>query len=127
MALLSEGEYASTRGIAENTGISDGYLEQLFIPLRKVGIIRGIRGPQGGYLLGGPAKEITVGKVLRTVEGSIEPVDCVHSTSCPAQDVCISRHTWSELYKEITDCIDSITLKDLVDAYYALDKVDYAI
>ncbi|MDR0567595.1 MAG: Rrf2 family transcriptional regulator [Spirochaetaceae bacterium] len=127
MALLSEGEYASTRAISENTGISDGYLEQLFIPLRKVGIIRGIRGPQGGYILGGSVREITVGKVLRTVEGSIEPVDCVHSKVCPIQDECLSRHTWSELYKEITDCIDSITLKDLADAYYSLDKVEYTI
>ncbi|MDR0561302.1 MAG: Rrf2 family transcriptional regulator [Spirochaetaceae bacterium] len=127
MALLPSGEYSSTRTIAENTGISDGYLEQLFIPLRKTGIIRGIRGPQGGYTLGGHPDTITVGKILRTVEGSIEPVECVHSKVCPAQADCISRHTWSELYKEITKCVDSITLKDLVEAYYALDKLEYAI
>jgi Rrf2 family protein len=127
MALLPQGDYASTRTIAEHTGISDGYLEQLFIPLRKAGIIQGIRGPQGGYLPGRPLDKITVGDILRAVEGSMEPVDCVHSNKCPDQNICISHHTWSELYKEITACVDAITLQDLTEAYYALDKMEYAI
>lgn len=127
MALLPPGDYASTRTIAEYTGISDGYLEQLFIPLRKAGIIQGIRGPQGGYLLGKPLDTITVGDVLRSVEGSLEPVDCVGSKLCPAREACIPLHTWSELYKEITDCVDSITIRDLVEAYHALDNMEYAI
>ncbi|MFP3091220.1 Rrf2 family transcriptional regulator [Treponema sp. TIM-1] len=128
MALLPDGEYCSTRTIAEHTGISDGYLEQLFIPLRKAGIIRGIRGPQGGYLLGKEPDTITVGDILRAVEGPLEPVACVvNSMICPAEAYCISRHTWSELYHEISDCVDSITLTDLVEAYYAMDRLEYAI
>lgn len=127
MALLPEGEYASTRTIAENTGLSDGYLEQLFIPLRKAGIVQGIRGPQGGYILGKPVKTITVGNVLRAVEGSLELVDCVSSKLCPIREDCISRHTWSELYEEISTCVDAITLYDLVEAYHALDTLEYVI
>ncbi|MDR1955461.1 MAG: Rrf2 family transcriptional regulator [Treponema sp.] len=127
MALLPRGEYASTRSIAEHTGLSDGYLEQLFIPLRKAGILQGIRGPQGGYILSLPLKRITVGEILRAVEGSLELVDCVKSKPCPVQKDCISRHTWWELYEEIRDCIDAITLFDLVEAYYAMDTQEYAI
>jgi Rrf2 family protein len=127
MALLPEGDYTSTRTIAEDTGISDGYLEQLFIPLRKAGIIQGIRGPQGGYLPGKGLDEIRVGDVLRVVEGSLEPVDCLNSRICPAQEYCISRHTWSELYKEISECVDSISLQDLVEAYQNMDQMEYAI
>jgi Rrf2 family protein len=127
MALLPEGEYASTRAIAEDTGISDGYLEQLFIPLRKAGILQGIRGPLGGYLPGKAPDRITAGDILRAVEGPLEPVDCVNSKDCPIRESCISRYTWSELYQEINDCVDSITLKDLVDAYQAMDKMEYAI
>ncbi|MDR3161288.1 MAG: Rrf2 family transcriptional regulator [Spirochaetaceae bacterium] len=127
MALLPEGEYCSTRTIAENTGISDGYLEQLFIHLRKAKIIRGIRGPQGGYVPGDDLSRITVGDILRAVEGPLEPVACVNSFQCPAVESCISRHTWSELYHEIRDCVDSISLADLVEAYYAMDKLEYAI
>jgi Rrf2 family protein len=127
MALLPEGEYVSTRSIAGETGISDGYLEQLFIPLRRAGIIRGIRGPQGGYCLGKPHKDISAGDVLRAVEGSLEPVDCIKSRVCPAAKKCVSRHTWRELYREISACVDSISLKDLVEAYEKLDQLEYTI
>jgi Rrf2 family protein len=127
MALLPPGEYSSTRAIADYTGISDGYLEQLFIPLRRAGIVQGIRGPQGGYLPGRAPDQIRVGDVLRTMEGSLEPAACVNSEPCPMEASCISMHTWSELYREITGCVDSITLADLVEAYHAMDKVEYAI
>jgi Rrf2 family protein len=127
MALLPEGEFSSTRTIAEETGISDGYLEQLFIPLRKAGIIQGIRGPLGGYLPGKSLDDITVGDVLRAVEGSLEPVDCLNSRICPIEDQCRSQHTWRELYAEISDCVDSISLRDLTEAYQNLDQMEYAI
>jgi len=127
LALLPEGAFASTRAISENTGISDGYLEQLFIPLRKAGIVRGIRGAQGGYLPGREAKAITVGDVLRAVEGSLEPVACLSSNTCPAEAKCITRHTWDQLYHEITDCVDSIAIADLVEAYGKLDEESYSI
>jgi Rrf2 family protein len=127
MALLPEGRFASTRAIGEDTGLSDGYLEQLFIPLRHAGVIQGIRGPKGGYLPGRPPEKISVGDVLRVVEGSLEPVDCVNSRICPAVDSCVSRHTWSELYREISGCVDSISLKDLIDAYQNMDQMEYVI
>lgn len=127
LALLPEGNFASTRSISENTGISDGYLEQLFIPLKKVGIVRGIRGAQGGYLPGKAISEIRVGDILRAVEGSLEPVACLNSETCPSEATCRTRHTWGQLYKEISDCVDSITLADLVASYYHLDEEDYAI
>jgi Rrf2 family protein len=127
MAMLPKEEYTSTRNIAEHTEISEGYLEQLFIPLRKAGIIRGIRGPQGGYVLGRAAGDIRVGDILRVVEGSLEPVDCLDTRICPIRDRCTSRHTWSEMYREISGCVDSISLRDLVEAYENMDQLEYAI
>lgn len=127
LALLPEGEFASTRSIAEHTGISDGYLEQLFIPLKKAGLIRGIRGAQGGYLTGRLSAEIRVGDILRAVEGSLEPVGCLSAGTCPSEESCITRHTWGALYREITDCVDSITLADLVAAYNSQDTQEYAV
>jgi Rrf2 family protein len=127
MALLPEGDSASTRAIAENTGISDGYLEQLFIPLRKAGIVQGIRGPLGGYLPGRDPADIRVGDVLRVVEGTMELVECVNSVDCPIKETCSSRHTWSELYQTIRDCIDSITLADLIHTYHTIDEMEYVI
>jgi Rrf2 family protein len=127
MALLPQGQYISTRSIAENTGLSDGYLEQLFIPLRQAGIIQGVRGPKGGYIPGRPLEKISAGDILRVMEGSLEPANCVNSYNCPAMDSCVFRHTWSELYKEISNCVDSISLKDLVEAYEHIDQMEYAI
>jgi Rrf2 family protein len=127
MALLPQEGAVSTRTIAEATDISNGYLEQLFIPLRKAGIIQGIRGPLGGYLLGRELNEIRVGDVLRIVEGPLELVECVNSEVCPKEAGCISKHTWSELYREISSFVDSITLVDLVVAYQAMDQLEYTI
>ncbi|MDR1279026.1 MAG: Rrf2 family transcriptional regulator [Treponema sp.] len=127
MALLPEKKFASTRTIAENTGISDGYLEQIFIPLRKAGLIHGIRGPLGGYVPGKSPDKITVGDILRTVEGTLEPVDCINSRLCPLEAKCLSQHTWRELYKEISSCVNSISLQDLVEAYRNMDQLEYAI
>lgn len=127
IAQLPEGEYASTRSISENTGVSDGYLEQLFIPLRKAGIVQGIRGPQGGYLPGRPLDKITVGQVLRAVEGPLEPVACVRSKPCSIEATCMIRHTWAELYREISECVDSITLADLAKACQNMDQLEYVL
>jgi Rrf2 family protein len=127
MALLPKGECSSTREIAENTGLSDGYLEQLFIPLRKAGIVRGIRGPAGGYLPGKALNKIKVGDILRAAEGALEPVDCVKTKRCPMAAGCMSRHTWTELCRAINECADSITLADLAASYEALDTQEYAI
>ncbi|MDR3130143.1 MAG: Rrf2 family transcriptional regulator [Treponema sp.] len=127
MALLPEGQSASTRSIAEATDISDGYLEQLFIPLRKAGIIRGIRGPMGGYTPGRDPRDIRAGDILRTLEGSMELVECVNSIDCPKAATCGGKHTWSELYQEIAGCVDSISLADIVDAYKAMDTPEYTI
>jgi len=127
LALLSDGSFASTRGISAYTGISDGYLEQLFIPLRKAGLIRGIRGAQGGYLLAKPAADILVGDILRAVEGSLEPVACLGKERCQSEPVCLSRHTWGVLYREISVCIDSITLFELAGCCSPVNTEEYAI
>ena len=125
IALLPPAEYASTRAVAQETGISDGYLEQLFIPLRKGGILKGIRGPQGGYTLARDAARITVGEVLRAVEGPLNPAVC--ADPCPQEADCRSRYTWAELYREINACVDAITLADLAEACAALDRIEYTI
>jgi Rrf2 family protein len=128
ICLLPPGEYASTRSIAEHTGISDGYLEQLFIPLRKAGIVRGIRGSQGGYLPARSIEKITLGAVLRAVEGSLEPVACAaQSDICDKSKGCMSRHTWVELYRAIADCVDSISLAEMVKSFQAMENPEYVI
>lgn len=127
LALLPEDTLVSTREISEKTGISDGYLEQLFIPLKKAGIINGVRGAQGGYHLGRLPDSITVGEILRTVEGPLAPVACLEHETCVSESVCKTRYTWGKLYRSIEECIDSIHLADLVDAYQTMEESESSL
>ena len=124
MAIL-DGKALSVRAIAEGSDISEAYLEQLFIPLRKAGIIRSIRGTDGGYVPGRAPDQISVGDVLRIMEGSLEIAECVKTDECLQSAACVSRELWVELYTEINDCIDSITLADLVKAFGVMEKMEY--
>jgi Rrf2 family protein len=120
--------FSSTREIAENIGYSEGYLEQLFIPLRKAGLILGVRGPQGGYYLGKKPEDISVGAILRAVEGPLQPTACIDEEVCPDAKACPSRRTWCALYDCITGIADSVSLADLRDAYKSSStEPEYAI
>jgi Rrf2 family protein len=127
LALLVESDLASTRAIAQTTGVSERYLEQLFIPLRAAGILKGVRGAKGGCYLGRPPAKITVGDILRAVEGPMELVECVGANDCPRQDDCASRHTWQDLYGGVVRFVDSLTLADLTDAYRKMGTQEYTI
>lgn len=103
--------------IAERQGISEEYLEQIFSSLRKSGIVESVRGAQGGYKLSRPADKITVGDILRVLEGSLAPVDCVvegKAPNCERYDTCALNDVWLKLRDAINECVDSVTLADLV-------------
>jgi len=107
----------SLRSIADRQGLSEHYLEQLAAPLRKAGLITSIRGAQGGYVLGRPADQITVGDVIRVLEGPIGFADCAVENEpgpeCASR--CVVHGVWEKVTQQIVQVIDSITLQDLVD------------
>ena len=76
LAQYSEETPVSITSISKRQDISERYLEQLMSMLKKAGIVKSIRGANGGYILARDAKEISVGEVLRALEGSLEPVEC---------------------------------------------------
>ena len=76
IAVYREKEPVPISKIAERQSLSERYLEQMMSLLRKNGLIRSVRGAGGGYVLARDASEISVGDVLRALEGSLEPVDC---------------------------------------------------
>ena len=123
----TEGSYMSIRDIAENTGVTEGYLEQLFIPLKKESLIQSIRGAQGGYQLGKNSKHIFVGDILRAVEGTLEPVACIQTKKCPQESTCITHHLWGKIFSSMIEFIDSISLQDLVIAFNKMDAEDCAL
>lgn len=103
--------------IAEKQSLSENYLEQLFSTLKKDGLLNSVRGSQGGYLLARPPEEITVGEILRSLEGELSPSDCIveGEGDCERETICVTKNVWIKIKKSIDDVVDSITLKDMMD------------
>ncbi|WP_295637025.1 Rrf2 family transcriptional regulator [uncultured Mailhella sp.] len=101
--------------IAKSQNISLKYLEQIIVPLSRAGLVKSERGSQGGYRLAMPPEECTAGDILRAVEGSLAPVDCLEpeAKACGFQKQCASLHFWSGLGECIERYADSVTLRDL--------------
>jgi Rrf2 family protein len=108
------------REIAERQGLSEHYLEQLVAPLRKAGLVQSVRGAQGGYTLARDPASITVGDILRVLEGPVTPTECAlenfdFARCCANPDVCPDRDVWIKVRKGIEQVVDNITLADLVE------------
>jgi len=103
--------------VAERQNISDNYLEQLIAVLRKAGLVRSVRGAQGGYILAREPGSITVGDIIRAMEGPIAPVDCVSEVEpaeCDQADFCITRLVWTRVRDKLAEVMDSISLADML-------------
>ncbi|MCG8502654.1 MAG: Rrf2 family transcriptional regulator [Firmicutes bacterium] len=127
LAINASENHISLKSIAENQKISEHYLEQLIATLRKAGLVKSIRGAQGGYTLAYPSSQITVGAVLRALEGSLAPVDCVledEPYECDISTCCVTKKIWERVRDSINEVVDSITLQDLVDDYRKIHSND---
>jgi Rrf2 family transcriptional regulator, cysteine metabolism repressor len=115
---------ASIKDISESQQIPEAYLEQLFMPLKKAGLIVASRGAQGGYALSGEPASISVGSVLRTLEGQIAPTDCLDDEGhiCGRGNECPGRIIWEKIYASINDVINSLTLQDILGEYELRNK-----
>src|SRR5690606_14897980 len=120
LALHYDDGYISLRHIAERQEISEGYLEQVFAMLKKDGLVKSVRGAQGGYKLSYPPEDITVGMILRTLEGSLAPVECVdgeNPSKCSRYDECVTKFIWEKMRDSLYEVVDSISLEDLALKY----------
>lgn len=114
--------------IAKRQEISDKYLEQIIMQLNRAGLVRSVRGSQGGYSLRETPDKILVGDVLRAVEGSLAPVECLDEPgNCPNADLCVTVTVWCKVREAIESVVDHMTLQDLVDDYLAKGQSDYCI
>lgn len=123
LALFGGETPVSLTAISERQNISVNYLEQLIAPLRKAGLVKSVRGAQGGYLLAKPASEISVADILFTLEGSLAPTDCVndqHEDNCTNADYCVTRMIYEKMHNSINDVVKSISLQDMIDDHNQL-------
>ena len=105
----------SVREIALRQDISGKYMEQIIGVLTKCGLLRSVRGAQGGYHLSRPAREITIGMILRATEGDLAPAECVRSdVPCGRTSECSTRLVFEKVYSAINDVIDNVTLDELI-------------
>ena len=114
---LDEGPI-SMKSIAERQGISEHYLEQLIPGLRKADLVKSVRGPQGGYILGRKPSEIRIGDIIRVLEGPIATVDCVSEEQpecCAKAKNCLTRTIWEKVRDSIAEVLDSITLENMLE------------
>ena len=111
------GTPVSIMSISARQDLSERYLEQLMAMLKKAGIVRSIRGAGGGYVLARDAGDISVGDVLRALEGKLDPVDCAGldpGGECRAADSCVTKYVWKRINESINRTVDEIRLDQLV-------------
>lgn len=104
--------------ISEREGISHAYLEQLFNRLKKVGVVKGRKGPGGGYVLDKDPDKILMGQVIRAVEGEEKVFLCTEeldgSCGCRRYPLCTTHHLWDRLSAKVHEYLNSISLSEML-------------
>ena len=116
LAQYSEQETVSISSIAQRQKISESYLEQLVAKLKKAGLVVSIRGAAGGYRLARPASDISVGDVLRALEGDVRAVICTAQTEegCEGEELCVTKYVWQRINESIEKTVDEMMIDQLV-------------
>lgn len=112
MLHLSDKEPLSLKEISRKEQIPERFLEQVFLKLKKAGLVKGKRGARGGYVLGRPAERISWLDIMEAVGEGLTPVPCVgkNPSKCPTYNECIVRKYWNDYYKLTRDFFSKLNL-----------------
>ena len=121
--------------IAKSGDMPTKFLEQILLTLRKGGFVKSKRGINGGFSLARPAENITIGEVIRFIEGPLEPISCVEEgryKGCKDLTSCIFRGVWKEVADSTARIVDHLSFADLIKKYekkkeWCKSSYDYAI
>lgn len=115
--------------IADRQNISVKFLEAILGQLRQGGFVESRRGAEGGYLLVRPARRLTIGDIVRFVEGPLLPARCVEGRRGCGQSStdCVFAPVWTAAEKALGDVYDGVTFQDLVDRSRRQPPLDFAI
>ena len=123
LAVNYTGEYITIKNIAKRQEISEKYLEQIITQLNKAHFVQSARGAQGGYKLSKDPRSITVGEVLRIMEGSLAPVSCLEKGQrCTRASNCVTLVLWKEIQDAVDKIVDNTTLADLIARQKTMTK-----
>ncbi len=106
--------------IIEKQNIPSAFVEQIFAQLREAGIVDAKRGKYGGYFLAQPADTISMGQIVRLIDGPLAPIGCVSQTryercTCPDEEHCGLRMLMLDVRNSIADILDRYTLAQIVE------------
>lgn len=136
LSLREDAKATLIQDIAERQNIPLKFLQQILASLKVAGLLQSRKGPGGGYVLAKPPQEITLGAVIRAMDGSISPISCVSVTNysecgCPNPDTCVLRVSFKEVRDAMAQVLDQTTFADLRDRQRVADGVpsilDYVI
>ena len=106
----------SVKQVAQAQHMSVKYLENIMASLKAAGLIRAVRGVNGGHMLARPPTSINLSQVVEALEGSLTLIDCVeHPESCPMIDLCPTQDLWIQIGQSMAEILESTNLQDLVD------------
>ncbi len=114
-----QGTVLQVRDIATRQQIPAKFLEQIMLMLKNAGLLQSKVGLGGGYHLARPANEITLGQIVRTLDGPLAPIRCVSKTAyercvCPDEDTCGLRLVMLDVRNAIADILDNTSLEDVM-------------
>lgn len=101
--------------ISQCQGISLSYLEQLFAKLRSSGLVKGVRGPGGGYRLAKTPAEISIAAIITAVDESVDVTRCKGKGNCQDGEQCLTHELWANLSERLYEFLDNITLAQFVN------------
>lgn len=128
LALHDTGKPLSLRDISERQEISIKYMEQIVSLLTRAGLVRSVRGPQGGYYLAHAPETITAGQILRLTEGSLSPAPCLEAgDKCKRKCECAVYGLWKEVDDAISEVLDNTRLSDLLTRQKELTRADSTV
>ena len=107
--------------IATRQTISLSYLEQLFARLRRAGMVKGVRGPGGGYTLCGQASDINIADIIAAVDEQVDATKCGGEANCQKHQACLTHDLWMGLSDQIREYLKGITLGELLEKHQVQD------
>ncbi len=115
LAFHSQIKPVTLTDIAARQTISLSYLEQLFARLRRAGMVKGVRGPGGGYKLCRKTCDINVADIITAVDESLDSTQCGGAANCQKDQSCLTHDLWVGLSDQIRDYLSDISLADLLE------------
>jgi Rrf2 family transcriptional regulator, iron-sulfur cluster assembly transcription factor len=115
LAFHSQLKPVTLTDIAARQTISLSYLEQLFARLRRANMVKGIRGPGGGYTLAGMANDINIADIVAAVDEPLDATKCGGEGNCQNDKACLTHELWMGLSEQIREYLNGITLAHLLE------------